>query len=185
MDAGRRRVRPVDADALWPFIRDIPDFPQAGVTFRDITPLLGDAGAFRAATELLAAPFDAPITKVVGIEARGFILAAPIALALGAGFVPVRKPGKLPWDTHAHSYELEYGTDTLEVHRDAFTPDDRVLIVDDVLATGGTATATCRLVSDFFDATVVGVTFLLELTALGGRERVAPLGHRIESVLVV
>ena len=148
----------MDADQLWPFIRDIPDFPQPGVVFRDITPLLGDPTAFRAATELMAAPFDGPVTKVVGIEARGFILAAPIALALGAGFVPVRKPGKLPWDTHAHSYELEYGSDTLEVHRDALTPDDRVLIVDDVLATGGTATATCRLVSEFFEATVVGVT---------------------------
>jgi len=173
------------ADELRPLIRDIPDFPQAGVTFRDITPLLGDAGALRAATELMVVPFDGPITKVVGIEARGFILAAPIALALGAGFVPVRKPGKLPWDTHAHTYELEYGTDTLEVHRDAFTPDDRVLIVDDVLATGGTASATCRLVSEFFDATVVGVTFLLELTALGGRERLLPLGHHVESVLVL
>jgi len=94
----------VDPDQLWPFIRDIPDFPQPGVVFRDITPLLGDAGAFRAATELMAAPFVGPVTRVVGIEARGFILAAPIALALGAGFVPVRKPGKLPWDTHAHSY---------------------------------------------------------------------------------
>jgi adenine phosphoribosyltransferase len=175
----------VDAEQLWPFIRDIPDFPRAGVVFRDITPLLGDAVAFRAATELMAAPFDGPVTKVVGIEARGFILAAPIALALGAGFVPVRKPGKLPWDTHAHSYDLEYGSDTLEVHRDALTPDDRVLIVDDVLATGGTATATCRLVSEFFTATVVGVTFLLELPALGGRERLTPLGHHIESVLVV
>ena len=96
----------------------------------------------------------------------------------------MRKPGKLPWDTHTHSYELEYGSDTLEVHRDALSPDDRVLIVDDVLATGGTATATCLLVSEFFDATVVGVTFLLELTALGGRERLVPLGHPIESVLV-
>jgi adenine phosphoribosyltransferase len=175
----------VTAEELWKFIRDIPDFPQPGVVFRDITPLLGDADAFRAATELLVAPFDGPVTKVVGIEARGFILAAPIALALGAGFVPVRKPGKLPWDTHAHSYELEYGTDTLEVHRDALSPEDRVLIVDDVLATGGTATATCLLVSEFFAATVVGVTFLLELEALHGRERLLPLGHRVESVLRV
>jgi len=179
----------VTPDELWPFIRDVPDFPQPGVVFKDITPLVGDADAFRSATELLVAPFispfdERPITKVVGIEARGFILAAPIALALGAGFVPVRKPGKLPWDTHAHSYELEYGQDTLEVHRDALTPDDRVLIVDDVLATGGTATAACRLVAEFFTATVVGVTFLLELTALGGRARVEPLGHRIESVLI-
>ena len=154
----------MDTTQLRTYIRDIPDFPQPGVTFRDITPLLGDADAFRTATELLVAPFDGPITKVVGVEARGFILAAPIALALGAGFVPVRKPGKLPWDTHGHSYELEYGSDTLEVHRDALTPDDRVLIVDDVLATGGTAAATCRLVSEYFTAAVVGVTFLLELS---------------------
>jgi adenine phosphoribosyltransferase len=173
----------VNADDLGKLIRDIPDFPQPGVVFRDITPLLGDAEAFRTATELLVVPFPGPITKVIGIEARGFILAAPIALALGAGFVPVRKPGKLPWDTHAHSYELEYGSDTLEVHRDALTPDDRVLIVDDVLATGGTAAAACELVSGFFASTVVGVTFLLELTALHGRERLAPYGHRVESVL--
>ena len=106
----------ISADELWPFIRDIPDFPQPGVVFKDITPLVGDAGAFRLATELLVAPFSGPITKVVGIEARGFILAAPIALALGAGFVPVRKPGKLPWDTHAHSYELEYGQDLSLIH---------------------------------------------------------------------
>ena len=175
----------VSAGALARYIRDIPDFPKPGIVFKDITPLLGDPDAFRAATELMATAFDGEVTKVVGIEARGFILAAPIAQALGAGLVPVRKPGKLPWDTHAHSYELEYGTDTLEVHRDALTADDRVLIVDDVLATGGTATATCRLVSEFFEATVVGVTFLLELTALGGRERLTPLGHHLESVLVV
>ena len=187
---GSAEMGPVASpDDLWKFIRDIPDFPRPGIVFKDITPLLGDADAFRTATALLAAPFcppfdERPITKVVGIEARGFILAAPIALALGAGFVPVRKPGKLPWDTHAHGYELEYGQDTLEVHRDALTPDDRVLIVDDVLATGGTATAACRLVSEFFIATVVGVTFLLELTALGGRARLEPLGHRIESVLI-
>jgi len=175
----------VDADGLRSFIRDVPDFPQPGIMFRDITPLLGDPGAFRLATELMATPFDGPITKVVGIEARGFILAAPIALALGAGFVPVRKAGKLPWDTHAHSYALEYGSDTLEVHRDALTPDDRVLVVDDVLATGGTASAACRLVAEFFTATVVGVTFLLELPALGGGERLLPLGHHVESVLRV
>jgi adenine phosphoribosyltransferase len=175
----------VDAEPLRSYIRDIPDFPRAGVTFRDITPLLADAEAFRAATERLVAPFAGPVTKVIGVEARGFILAAPIALALGAGFVPVRKAGKLPWDTHTHTYELEYGTDTLEVHRDALATDDRVLIVDDVLATGGTAAATVRLVSQYFSATSVGLTFLLELAALGGRERLAPLGHVVESVLTL
>ncbi len=177
-----------DRDRLAALIRDIPDFPQPGVVFRDITPLLGDADAFHLATERMTAPFTrpittGPITKVVGIEARGFILAAPIAHALGAGFVPVRKPGKLPWDTHTHSYELEYGHDSLEVHRDALAPDDQVLIVDDVLATGGTAAAACQLVSGFFSSTVVGVTFLLELTGLHGRERLAPYGHHVESVL--
>jgi adenine phosphoribosyltransferase len=172
-----------DVEGLSDLIRDIPDFPQPGITFRDITPLLGDARALRVATERMTEPFDGSITKVLGIEARGFILAAPIALALGAGFVPLRKPGKLPWDTHAHTYELEYGSDSLEVHRDALVPDDRVLIVDDVLATGGTAAAACELVSGYFSSTVVGVTFLLELAALHGRERLAPYGHRVESVL--
>lgn len=179
--------RVTDPGYLAKLIRDIPDFPEPGVTFRDITPLLADADAFHDATRRMTAPFlgdtVASITKVVGIEARGFILAAPIAHALGAGFVPVRKPGKLPWDTHAHSYELEYGNDALEVHRDALTPDDRVLIVDDVLATGGTAAAACELVAGYFSSTVVGVTFLLELTALGGRARLEPYGHRVESVL--
>src|SRR4051812_28661444 len=123
------------------------------------------------------------VTKVVGIEARGFILAAPIAQALGAGLVPVRKAGKLPWDTHSHSYDLEYGSDTLEVHRDALTTNDRVLVVDDVLATGGTATAACELITRFFASQVVGLTFLLELTALGGRSRLVQFGFPVESVL--
>jgi adenine phosphoribosyltransferase len=170
VDAGRRRVRPVDADQLWPFIRDIPDFPQPGVVFRDITPLLGDAGAFRAATELLAAPFDGPITKVVGIEARGFILAAPIALALGAGFVPVRKPGKLPHKTRRRDYDLEYGTDALEMHADAVVKGARVVVVDDLLATGGTAAATIELVREI-GGDVVGAAFVVELELLRGRKR--------------
>jgi len=176
-------------------IRDIPDFPQPGIVFKDITPLLNDPAAFREATDLMARPFardvigpvigpvTGPVTKVVGIEARGFILAAPIALSLDAGFVPVRKQGKLPWDTHSHGYELEYGSDALEVHRDALAPEDVVLIVDDVLATGGTAAAACELVSRFFSSAIVGVTVLLELTHLGGRDLLVPTGHRLEAVL--
>ena len=172
-------------EALKSAIRDVPDFPKPGILFKDITTLLRDAVLFRRAIDMLAVLCgDLPVDKVVAIESRGFILGGALALRLGAGLVPVRKPGKLPWDTHAHSYELEYGSDVLEVHRDALTPDDRVLIVDDVLATGGTARAACRLVAEFFTATVAGVTFLLELTALGGRARLEPLGHRIESVLI-
>jgi adenine phosphoribosyltransferase len=168
------------ADDLRPFIRDIPDFPRPGVTFRDITPLLGDAVAFRAATELLVAPFDADVTKVVGIEARGFILAAPIALALGAGFVPVRKPGKLPHKTRRRSYDLEYGTDALEMHADAVVHGARVVIVDDLLATGGTAAATIELVREI-GGNVVGAAFVVELALLRGRERLG--GVPVDSLL--
>ena len=162
-------------------IRDVPDFPQPGIVFKDITPLLADDAGFSSAIDLIVVHYGrGNVDKVVGIEARGFILAAPIALALGAGFVPVRKPGKLPWDTHAHSYELEYGTDTLEVHRDALTADDRVLIVDDVLATGGTMKACCDLVAGL-GGHIVGVAVLTELLPLGGRAKVAP--HQVHSVL--
>jgi adenine phosphoribosyltransferase len=157
-------------------IRDIPDYPQPGVLFKDITPLLSDAGAFAAAVTALAAGHEG-VTKVAGIEARGFILAAPVALELHAGFVPVRKAGKLPAATYSESYELEYGTATIEVHTDAFDASDRVLIVDDVLATGGTAAATASLVRQA-GATVVGVTVLLELEFLGGRAKLADLDVR-------
>ena len=173
----------VAAADLSSFVRDIPDFPQPGIVFKDITPLLGDPAAFRAATDAMIEPFSSGVTKVVGIEARGFILAAPIAQTLGAGLVPVRKAGKLPWDTHAHSYDLEYGHDTVEVHRDALSADDRVLIVDDVLATGGTAAATCELISRSFSSTIVGLSFLLELTHLGGRARLEPYGLPVEAVM--
>jgi adenine phosphoribosyltransferase len=157
-------------------IRDIPDYPQPGVLFKDITPLLSDAGAFAAAVTALAAGHEG-VTKVAGIEARGFILAAPVALELHAGFVPVRKAGKLPAATYSESYELEYGTATIEVHTDAFDASDRVLIVDDVLATGGTAAATASLVRQA-GATVVGVTVLLELEFLGGRAKLSDLDVR-------
>jgi adenine phosphoribosyltransferase len=154
-------------------IREIPDFPQPGVSFKDITPLLADYAAFTSVIEGLCAPFrDAAVDKVLGIEARGFIVAAPVALSLGAGFVPVRKAGKLPWSVHAETYDLEYGTDTLEVHQDAIDAGDRVLIVDDVLATGGTASAVDRMVEHMGGQTV-GYSFVLELAVLGGRGRIS------------
>lgn len=151
-------------------IRDIPDFPKPGVVFKDITPLLGDAAAFAGAVDAIAAPYaDAGVVKVTGTEARGFILAAPVANRLSAGFVPVRKAGKLPWTIERQEYELEYGTDLLEVHRDAVQPGEQVLVVDDVLATGGTAAATAKLV-ETLGGEVVGFAFLIELGFLGGRD---------------
>jgi len=156
------------------FIRDIPDFPKPGILFRDITPLLANAGAFRAAIDQLAEPFRAlRVDTIVAAEARGFIFAAPLALTLNAGFVPVRKPGKLPFDTHAFHYELEYGSDTLEMHRDGVQSGQRVLVVDDLLATGGTVDACCKLLEQS-GATIVGCAFLIELMALQGAARIAP-----------
>ena len=154
------------------YIRDIPDWPRPGVVFKDITPLLADAVAFTRAVDGLADPFaGAGIDKVVGVEARGFLFAAPVAYRFRAGFVPVRKAGKLPWQIEQQDYELEYGTDLLEIHRDAVEPGERVLIVDDVLATGGTAAATARLI-ERLGAEVVGFAFLIELAFLGGRTRI-------------
>ncbi len=150
-------------------IRDVPDFPKPGVVFKDITPVLADPDAFSMLVDQLCEPYEAgSISKVVGIEARGFILATPVAERLGAGFVPIRKPGKLPAEVIRETYELEYGTDALEMHSDALHPGDRVLIVDDVLATGGTAAAAIRLV-ERLDAEVVGVAVFIELAFLGGR----------------
>ncbi len=154
-------------------VRDVPDYPQVGVVFKDITPLLADSQAFGAVVDALAALYG-PVDKVAGIEARGFILAAPVACRLGAGFVPIRKKGKLPGVTFAQDYELEYGIATLEVHADAFGPSDRVLVIDDVLATGGTAEATVNLVRRS-GAQVAGVAMLIELSFLGGRAKLADL----------
>jgi adenine phosphoribosyltransferase len=164
------------AELLATKIRDVPDYPSPGVLFKDITPLLADGPAFAAVVAALAAGAE-DVTKVAGIEARGFILAAPVAYRLGAGFVPVRKHGKLPAQTYAESYELEYGSATLEVHTDAFVPSDRVLIVDDVLATGGTAAATASLVRRA-GATVTAIVVLLELGFLGGRGKLTDLPLR-------
>lgn len=160
-----------DADWLKGHIRDVADFPSPGIVFRDLTPLLGDPEALRVTVDSLAEAFEGrQITKVVGVEARGFILAAPVAYRLGAGFVPVRKPGKLPWRTESEQYTLEYGVDSLEMHGDALASGEDVLIVDDVIATGGTARATARLV-ERAGANVVGLVFAVELTYLAGREK--------------
>jgi adenine phosphoribosyltransferase len=164
------------ASLITSHIRDVPDYPRPGVLFKDITPLLADPRAFAAVVDALATVFG-PVDKVAGIEARGFILAAPVAYRIGAGFIPVRKQGKLPSATFAQEYQLEYGSATLEVHQDAFTPGERVLIVDDVLATGGTARATATLVSQA-GAEVAGIAVLMELSFLSGRTAVAGLDLR-------
>jgi adenine phosphoribosyltransferase len=152
-------------------VRDVLDYPKPGIVFKDITPLLGAADAFRACVDALGEPFAATrVDKVIGIEARGFVFAAPVTYALQAGFVPVRKPGKLPWEIESEEYVLEYGTDLLEIHRDAILPGERVLVVDDVIATGGTAAATARLV-ERLGGEVVAFAFVLELGFLHGREQ--------------
>lgn len=152
-------------------IREIPDWPRPGVVFKDITPLLGDPRAFGQVVDQLVARFrDRPVRHVLGVEARGFVLAAPVAHQLGAGFVPVRKAGKLPWRIEQEEYVMEYGSELLEVHRDAVAPGEPVLVIDDVLATGGTARAATRLV-ERLGGVVVGCGFLLELGFLGGRDR--------------
>jgi adenine phosphoribosyltransferase len=170
--------------ALLPFIRDVPDYPKPGVVFKDITPLLADPAAFGATIDaLLASVSDAgPYDKVAGIEARGFILAAPVAVRTAAGFVAVRKAGKLPGDTLTASYDLEYGSAVLEVKPDALRAGDRVLVVDDVLATGGTVEAAAQLL-ERAGATVAAVVVLMEIGALGGRDRLA--GRRVEALFTV
>ena len=154
------------------FIRDVPDFPEEGVVYKDITPVLANAEALNAAVEGLAGPYaEAGITRVAGIEARGFIFGVPVARRLGVGFVPVRKPGKLPYTVEREEYTLEYGSDLLEIHTDALVQGDRVLIIDDVLATGGTAAAAVRLIRKL-GADVSGVAVLIELLFLDGRSQV-------------
>jgi len=164
------------------YIRDVPDYPKPGIVFKDITPLLGDPEAFKAACERMAAPYkDSAVTHVVAIESRGFLFGAPIAMALGAGLVPMRKAGKLPHTTTGISYDLEYGTDRLEIHSDALNDLSRVVLVDDVLATGGTAAAACELIESL-GATVVGCSFLMRLGFLNGLERLR--SREVASVLV-
>jgi adenine phosphoribosyltransferase len=162
------------ASDLKKFIRDIPDFPKPGILYRDITPLLASPEAFGEAIKQMAERFrDSSIDAIVAAEARGFIFAAPLALELNASFVPIRKPGKLPSATHSFDYDLEYGSDTLEMHTDGVTAGQRVLVMDDLLATGGTVAACCKLVEKA-GAEVVACAFLIELAALQGAEKIAP-----------
>ncbi len=167
---------------LAPFIRDIPDFPKPGIIFKDITPLLGDPAALKDTVEQLITPFENEgIEIVTGVESRGFIFAAAAAIRLGAGFVPIRKPGKLPADTIAESYELEYGTDTVEIHSDAIAPGQKVLMLDDLLATGGTMSAACELVKKI-GGEIVSSAFVIELGFLDGRDK---LDCPVHSLMVV
>lgn len=171
-----RRGGPLDlTELIRSRVRDVPDYPKPGVMFKDITPLLADHTAFASVVDAVVAYYGrGTVDKVAGIEARGFILAAPVAYHFGAGFVPVRKAGKLPARTHARSYDLEYGSETLELHADAFAPGERVLVVDDVLATGGTARATADLIARA-GGELVGLSFLMELSFLNGRDRLTGL----------
>lgn len=177
----------VSRDEIERAIRNVPDFPKPGIQFKDITPLLGDGPAFADVVDAFAAPHRDPaagaeIDVVLGIEARGFILAAPVAVALGTGFAPVRKRGKLPWQTVGAAYELEYGSAEIELHADGVQPGQRVLVVDDVLATGGTAAAACELV-ERLGGTVAGVAVLMELSFLDGRSKLA--GRQVRALLTV
>ncbi len=170
-----------DIETLKAAIRDVPDFPKPGIMFKDITPLLNDPALFGLAVKLLAEPYKGKgITKVVGMEARGFIFAAPVALELGAGFTPVRKKGKLPYKTVSVTYDLEYGQDTLQIHEDALASGEKVLIVDDVLATGGTAKGVCGLVEKL-GGKVEAVAMLIELGFLNGRDKLS--GYPVESLI--
>ena len=171
----------LDALSLKSYVHDVPDFPKKGIVFKDITPLLGDRAAFRATIDAMAAPFEGQgILQVAGVESRGFLLASAIALRLGAGVIPIRKKGKLPRKTVQAEYALEYGSDSVECHADAAHRGAKVLLVDDVLATGGTAAASIRLL-ETLGAHIVGVTFLIELDFLKGREKLKK--HSIHSLL--
>jgi adenine phosphoribosyltransferase len=178
MEGTRMTSKGID---LQQYIRDIPDWPKEGILFRDITPLLADPEAFAAAVDVLSAGFaETNVEYVVAVEARGFIFGSAIAEKLGAGFVPIRKKGKLPWQTESVTYDLEYGTDTLEVHRDAVKSGAKVLMVDDLLATGGTMAAACELVEKI-GGQVTGIVFLIELADLGGRQKIA--GYEVTSII--
>jgi adenine phosphoribosyltransferase len=167
------------------FIRDVPDFPKPGIVFKDITPLLGNIEALRMTVKMLADPYrDTGVQIVTGVEARGFIFGSLLADELGVGFVPIRKPGKLPAETLSVSYELEYGTDTVEIHADAIAPGQRVLMCDDLIATGGTVEAACKLVKRL-DAEIIAAVFVVELSFLPGRAKLEALGIETRSLIDV
>jgi adenine phosphoribosyltransferase len=167
---------------LMELVRDVPDYPSPGIVFKDLTPLFADPAGLKQVVDTIAVGRQGSVDAVIGIEARGFLLAAPVAYVLGAGVVPIRKPGKLPRPVHERAYELEYGSSTLQVHRDGLEPGARVLVIDDVLATGGTAAAAVHLVEQC-SATVAGVAVLLELTFLNGRTALP--GLDVQAVLSV
>ncbi|MCC7062438.1 MAG: adenine phosphoribosyltransferase [Planctomycetes bacterium] len=164
------------------FLRDVPDFPKPGILFKDITPMLASPAAMRAAIDQLAALDLGAIDKIAAVESRGFLFGVPLAMKLGKGFVPVRKPGKLPWKTNRVEYVLEYGTDAVEIHQDAVLPGERVLLVDDLLATGGTMGAACQLV-EACGGKVAACAFIVELCFLPGRQKLG--AHRVESLIQV
>jgi adenine phosphoribosyltransferase len=163
-------------------LRDVPDFPKPGILFKDITPLLGDAAAMKETVARLARLDFGKVDRIAAIESRGFLFGAPLALHLGLGFVPIRKPGKLPWRTNRVEYSLEYGTDAVEIHQDAVKKGQRVLMVDDLLATGGTMAAACKLV-EACGATVAGCAFVVELGFLAGRKKLA--GRKVEALIPI
>ncbi len=165
---------------LTKYLRDVPDFPKAGILFKDITPMLASAAAMKEAIARLAALDFGKLDRVAAIESRGFLFGVPLALALGIGFVPIRKPGKLPWKTNRVEYVLEYGTDAVEIHQDGVHRGERVLVVDDLLATGGTMGAACKLI-EACGGTVAGCAFVVELAFLHGRQKLG--GQRVESLI--
>jgi len=176
---GTASSSPTLAERLSARLRVVPDFPSKGIMFQDVTPVLADAELFAAAIDAMVEPWrEQGVTHVAGIESRGFIFAAPVALALGAGFIVIRKPGKLPWRRLSQEYQLEYGVDRLEIHEDACPRGSRVLVIDDVLATGGTASAACALI-EAVGGTVLGCPFLLAIRALEGRKRIAERAVRV------
>lgn len=164
------------------FLRDVPDFPKPGILFKDISPLLASPEAMQSATDQLAAFDFGKVDKIAGIESRGFLFGVPLAMKLGVGFVPVRKPGKLPWKTHRVDYELEYGTDAVEIHQDAVAEGERVLLIDDLLATGGTMGGACQLIESC-GGVVAGCGFVIELAFLNGREKLSK--HHCEALVAI